>query len=415
MEICIICRELKDKMTDEHVIPESINGYYHIYKVCKSCNSILGEKVDSKLVNHKFIQFERHISSIKGKSGTIPNPFSGTHHIKDEKEQKVIIKLGDNGQLIPQLLPKVPDKIRPGEKILITIDASDIHLKEKIIEKVLNRNGIDKSQVSFNEKRHSERPWIESKMIVDIKDFRIGLLKICYEFAVDSIDQYFIDPFALVISKILLSADVKEMEEKIIFFGNGFEKNILTAFSNFIDFKSDNHYIILTSISGSGLICLIKIFNCFSIAIKLSDSDQLLADEDTLIGINDSASKNFEKLTIGEIINRVYSIPEYRFQYWLQNPIDVFKLYKLQENENFGFYKEENEVPFFNELGEILYPNINQKLSQRQLEKIDKGDFDNTLITEIILDENLYIKLLPTLDLYKVVSVQIEQTRIKKL
>ena len=57
--VCIICRENKDNLSDEHVIPDAIGGYYHIYTVCKECNSKLGQNIDSKLVKHPFTSFMR--------------------------------------------------------------------------------------------------------------------------------------------------------------------------------------------------------------------------------------------------------------------------------------------------------------------------------------------------------------------
>ena len=136
MRTCIICRQEKTEFSDEHVIPDSMKGYYHIYTVCKTCNSDLGTKVDSKLVNHKFIEFHRYLLGIKGKSGAIPNPFAGTQTLIDDPEQKVIVEIDEKGQFTPRLLPKIPS-ISPSDKIeniKLTLDARDIHLKDKIIE-----------------------------------------------------------------------------------------------------------------------------------------------------------------------------------------------------------------------------------------------------------------------------------------
>lgn len=79
------------------------------------------------------------------------------------------------------------------------------------------------------------------------------------------------------------------------------------------------------------------------------------------------------------------------------------------------FYRNGDNIPFFNKNGDIEYPNIDIKLKQAHLEKIPKGDVFDDLITEIKLDEELFIKLLPSLDLYQVVSVQIERHRIRKI
>lgn len=417
MKLCIICRKEKEEFSDEHVIPDSIKGYYHIYTVCKTCNSDLGTRVDSKLVNHKFIEFQRHLLGIKGKSGAIPNPFSGTQTIKDDPEQKVIVTFDEKGQLIPKLLPKIPNITSPDdlENYSFTIDASDLHLKDKIIEKILKRNGIDKSRVNFQEQRErSERPWIQSQMAIDIKDFRIGLLKIAYEFAVDTIENYFNDPTALIISEVLFKADLIRMEKEITFFGSGLDKEVLKPLSHLIEFENNNHYLVLMQVESIGLICQVNLFNCFSIAIKLSDTAEYL-NERIIIGVNDISKSTFEKLTIDDLVKRTYSPIEYRFQYWLPNEAELFKFAELQSDSAYDFFKLNEQIPFYDKNGNILYDNIDIKLKQPQLEHIPKGDVYNDIITQIVLDEELFIKLCPTMDLYKVVSVQIEQHRLTKV
>lgn len=62
---CIICREETDSFSDEHVIPDTLGGYYHIYTVCKDCNSDLGSDVDSKLVNHRFADFQSGLTPVQ--------------------------------------------------------------------------------------------------------------------------------------------------------------------------------------------------------------------------------------------------------------------------------------------------------------------------------------------------------------
>jgi hypothetical protein len=231
MKQCIICRKEKNEVdfSDEHVIPDSINGYYHIYTVCSVCNSNLGRSVDSKLLNHKFIEFQREALKIKGKSGQIPNPFEGTHTLSDDSQQKVITSFNDKGELIPKLIPKLQfSKEDNGtSKISLTLDKRDLNQKDKIIKKILKRNGIDINKVKVEEKQieHSIQPQVKMQMQIDVKDFKIGILKIAYEFTVDSICSYFNDPMATTISNILEIAALSEMEKSIMFFGDGLTPN----------------------------------------------------------------------------------------------------------------------------------------------------------------------------------------------
>ena len=418
MKDCIICRKETNEFSDEHVIPDSIGGYYHIYSVCKGCNSSLGQNVDSKLVNHKLIEFQRQMLNIKGKSGCVPNPFIGTHKLKDDEEQKIVVKFDENGILTPRLLPKIGDLENIGNKTTIsfTLDKKDLHLKEQIVDKILKRNGIDKSRIICDEtqREYIEKPWIQTQLQVDIKDFRIGLLKIAYEFTIDTFKDYFDDPLAIVISEILFHADLKRMEEQISFLGDGFNKEILKPLSHLIDFENNNHYLTLLYVKSIGLLCQVNLFNCFSIAIKMSNSNYMQTDN-IFLGINDIENKKFEKLTIDELVQRTYSPIEYRFQYYFPNENELLKFMELQNNNYFDFYKTGDVIPFFDKKGNIVYDDIETKLSQTHLVKIPKGDVYNAILTEILLDEELYIKVLPTMDLLHVVSVQIEQYKVRKV
>ena len=68
---CIICREENVEMSDEHVFPEAIKGHYHVYNVCKVCNSKMGEHIDPLLTNHSLIEGYRFSHKMKGKKGWI--------------------------------------------------------------------------------------------------------------------------------------------------------------------------------------------------------------------------------------------------------------------------------------------------------------------------------------------------------
>ena len=85
----------------------------------------------------------------------------------------------------------------------------------------------------------------------------------------------------------------------------------------------------------------------------------------------------------------------------------------MEKHKDFGYYYENDKIPFYNKQGVIVYENIDDKLLS--LPRIEKGDTKNEMITEFVLDEELYIKLLPSNKLYAVVSAQIEQFRVGKI
>lgn len=414
MKTCIICRKEKNDFNDEHVIPDSIQGYYHIDKVCTDCNSKLGTNIDNKLTNHKFIEFQRHLLNIKGKSGNVPNPFKGTHTLKDEPEQKVIVDFDEEGKLIPRLLPNIPDfkKDPLTDSFTIKIDKKDEKNLDKIVDKILNRNGLDKSKITQTKTCvESEHPWIHTTLAIDTHNFKAGMLKIAYEFAVDIIPDYFNDEQAFVISNILLNADFENLDKKITFLGSGFDKEILRPFEHLIEFENNNHYIILFS-SDFGLLCFINLFNTFSIGIKLSEKNGYIKDN-LLVGKNDITEHSFKVYDITELLQTTYTPIRYRFKHWFPDQESVNEFLVMEKQCDFGYYDENGKIPFFDKNGKIAYDNIDDKLLN--LKHIPKGDTENSLISEFVLDEELYIKLLPSKKLYAVVSVQMEQFRVKKI
>lgn len=413
---CIICREKKDNPTEEHVIPQSIGGYYKIYNVCKDCNSKLGEQIDSKLTNHKFIEFHRHLNGIKGKSGAVPNPFSGTHTLAKDKDQKVRLIIENDGKLKPFIIPKVP-LINIGsssESFELILDRKEENNIDAIIDKLVKRNGLKRENVKINDKKyHSERPEIVMQLTIDIKEFQIGILKIAYEFAVDSIPDYFNTSDANTISKILFNNNLDAIEDKNIFLNDAFDKNVFKFLEAYVDFDPNNHYLFLIEDDNYGLVALVKIFDAFSSVIKLGNSQNYFGNN-YLLGVNYTSKKVFEKYSMSEIIKEVYSPLNYRFQYLI--PFGEEKeFFDNQQDANFSFFQINNNLPVYNNSGQLIYNDILDKLEQDQLNKINRGNMPETLITEVVLDEELYIKLLPINKLYRILAVSLEQYLITKI
>ena len=414
MKECIICRKEKsdNKFNDEHVIPDSIQGYYHINSVCQNCNSKLGTAIDSTITNHNFSKFQRFLLNIKGKKGKIPNPFEGTHVLKNDPNQKVHLKVDKEGKLKPYILPSIPDlkSVNFGDSFTVLVDKEDENKIDNIIDKIAERNGIPRENIKvFRQEVKKEKPAIKIDLGIDIKNFKMGLLKIAYEFCVDSIPEYYSDEKAILISEILKDVNFSKLENAELFIGSGFENIIPHKISQIINVKGKNHYLILFSVKRYGLICFIKLFNMFSIIVKMSEKPNILS-EDMIIGINDFDKKEFVKLHANEFLAQLFTPIEYRFQYWIENS-EIKEFMRNQQSDDHDYYRIGSNIPLFNKNGKIVYNNIDEKLARPTLIHNDVGDFINEIITEIKMDEELYLKLLPNNKLYKVVSVRAEQYR----
>ncbi|MGY3917032.1 HNH endonuclease [Aeromonas australiensis] len=293
MKECIICRQYKDKFSDEHVIPDALGGYYHIRSVCEQCNSHLGSKVDTKLVDNKFIQLLRLQYKTLGKSKKLPNPYSGNIELNDGL--KFQNRIDNNGFVYQYILPSAPSiKNLDNEKVEInfTLDEMDAHQSTALIEKILRKNNLSTESYSVEKEDLTlDLSGVKTTINIDLYEFKIGLLKIAYEFAMDSIESYHQDQEAINISNILLTANYNEASKYT--HGSGFENMVELNYRKFIKIDDDSHFLVLSSIPNEGLICFVSLFNSMSIAVKLSKDFSHI--QEPIFGINETSQKKICK------------------------------------------------------------------------------------------------------------------------
>lgn len=393
--VCIICRENKDNLSDEHVIPDAIGGYYHIYTVCKECNSKLGQNIDSKLVKHPFTSFMRYKLGIKGKTGKIPNPFEGTHTLDNEPDTNVRLDIDPDGNLVTRILPKVLTSYDENGKLLIRIqlDKSDEHEYEKIRNKILKRMGINSNEYIINNLdtvEHTIQPVIKVEQTVEFNEFRIAFLKIAYEFAVDTIPGFFEENDAREISEVLLNANTKDIDK---YFGNNWlDKISLEPFEHLIDFEKKRHILILTNIGNLGFVCIISLYNLFIIAVRLSETIKPYLF--LFFGINDLEKQRFEKISISELTSKPNT--------------KIFK-YNLNSEESQICLNEDIHPIYDNNFNIKYYSTANLFGDYLSKNKIHSEEVDLSLKVLIKLDEELFIYV-PSLNKYcQLISVQIEE------
>lgn len=410
--LCIICREPQEKMSDEHVIPDSIGGFYHIYNVCVVCNSKLGELVDSPLVNHKLTDLYRFSQNIKGKSGKVPNPFYGiTFYSKEEPEIKARIDVGNEGDIKIKYHPIVKVKESNGfvESIEIEVDTENEREIDTLIKKIIKRKGIPESDIVKSEFRREIRTGgVGGKWEIDTLKFKIGLLKIAYEFAVDSIPEYYSDKNAVEISKVLKGANYEEVNKYAII-GNGLDAKIIEPFKDYLDFESKNHYLILTE-SNYGLLCLVKLHNLFYVGIVLSDK-KYLNFHDTIVGLNDIENREFNKYKFSDVVNKcLASQHSFRFAYNLRSEVEAKELgdpnYRYEGNEK-------GEIPLYRYNGE-RYPFLVHELLERS--HVEFSRCEDLVISRYYFDNDseYFVKTMGTGKLYQVVAAEITQKQVRK-
>lgn len=286
---CIICHRDNQELSDEHVIPEAIGGYYHIYNVCKNCNSKLGDHVDKLLLNHWLIKAARHEKSLKGYKGHIPNPLIGEGSLSTG--EKVRVEQDDDGKISVRFIPTSPEVSDDGKSFKIQVDAKDEKTIPKIRNKILKRHNIDETKVqivSDCQVVKIDRPEVRMQFAIDIKSYKIGLLKIAYEFAADKIKGYTDDPIAKIYASILRDGNPDRLDEAF-FEGDGMTNANLNILESIIDNSNTDRHILLLANLHEKLYCIVKLFDKFCQMIRMSDSSY---GEDglVLLAINDFAS-----------------------------------------------------------------------------------------------------------------------------
>lgn len=300
---CIICREVKafTDRSDEHVIPDSLNGYYHIFNVCLPCNANMGSKVDSKLLDYKLTELHRFSDQIKGKSGKIPYPFKEIYSLKGQPDKRVTTEF-KNGEISSKFLPDtIPETNEDGtiKAFTLVVDAKDKHLLDGMYKKFMQRNNLKEDSIIKKEyvEKVIEKPELEGRWTIDTHNYRIGLLKIAYEFAVNQIPDYFKDPSAIKISNILHKANYDELNTIQITYG--FEKEIFDKLSPLIDMEKKRHILILTSL-GKGLQCLIKLDEVIHAVVSLSNLNYI-DFFDSILCLNDLENNNYKIILLSTL------------------------------------------------------------------------------------------------------------------
>ncbi|CAK7010118.1 hypothetical protein [Saezia sanguinis] len=317
----------------------------------------MGGKVDSPLINHKLTELYRFSREIEGKRDHIPNPFSGIFIGRDNPEIKARVNLNQDGKLDVLYHPVIKIKEDAGvvQSIEIAVDAKNESQIDEILQKILKRNGIPKSAIIKGERRREVRTeGIGGKWEIDLWKFKIGMLKIAYEFAVDSIDDFFQDADAIKISGILKRADYDGVEEYVKIGTSGLQAEIFQPFADYLDLSSKKHYLVLIN-TELGLICFIKLHDLFCFGVILS-KNKFLNTGETIIGINDIDQKTFRKLSLIDAINECMGPTHIRFCYDL--PQGREGIAGRLEISSPGYRHERSqrdEIPLYNEKG-VKYP-----------------------------------------------------------
>ena len=291
---CAICRRQDVRYSIEHVIPEALGGYYtHSDPVCVDCNSQLGQRVDGALVNHWLTKLFRFVHNLRGKAKEPPNPFAGNLTLQGDPGRKMQIRIGRDRRLIPYAIPQVKSRDLDADRVQvdISVDASDEAYLDIIVRKIARRTGVSAALILAHAKRTkvSSHNGLVGQRTIDTRNFKIGLLKIAYEFACERAPGYVDSNDAIHAADVLREARFEHVE-RYVNIGDGFDQRILAPFSDFLGFQGLRHYLVLCGTDG-GLLCFVHLHQLFSVGVTLSAEP---SGEFVEFGVNDVEARSFK-------------------------------------------------------------------------------------------------------------------------
>lgn len=293
MRKCAICHRADVRYTNEHVIPEALGGrYVRQQMVCVDCNSELGRRVDDALVNHHLSKMFRFVHGLAGKAKKPPNPFPGEHSLRDDPSRRVRIDVDAGGRLVPYFITQVRREALGGGRVgvSISVDSTDGEKLEPMVRRIANRlGGSGEEALAGAEKTVVQSDSeIHGRLAIDTRDFKIGLLKIAYEFGVDRVPGYMACRDAEEIARILRGGLFDEVE-RYANIGDGLDRRIMSPFSNFLGFDGVKHYLVLVG-TDAALLCFVHLHDLFTVGVTLSTEP---FGEHFQIGVNDVEKGTF--------------------------------------------------------------------------------------------------------------------------
>lgn len=406
---CIICHADNVVLTDEHVIPDAIGGYIHCYKVCKDCNSRLGDHVDIQLLNHFLIKGLRHLYQLKGKTNVIPNPLVGDAVLITGEKVRVEEV---NGVVTPRLLPTSPVVSSDGKSGRITVDVRDEKLVPAMQKKLLNKMGVkldEKSVVAKREVHQINRPEVRIESVIDLKNYKVGLLKIAYELCVELFPQYEYDELGQKYAEILRNAALDRLDE-VLFEGDGFHDPLEPLLSQFIDYANKRRHIIIFFNNEGHLCCVVKLFDTFSQFIQMSESPYL-NESDMRFYFNDFAKHRSEVLSLNELLTKV---SEELTSGFIFDEKGISLIEELSRAGDVGFYaNKEGDNLVFDQEGNAIMTDVMLKNSLSEGGNVESGVNNGLFEVTYHLPDGLFIKVYPSDSLIQVVEIK-ETTRIRK-
>ncbi len=248
-------------------------------RVCRHCNSTLGETVDTYLTNHPLIIAQRAMLGLAGNSGKVPDPFKalfGEGTLRGSNGRRVRAYSAPDGKMIAHLLHHVQEFV--GEDGLryrtTSIDMRDAKQLPTIIKRQHTRDGapsLNEAEMAATvagilaDREIIHEPTVEGTTKIDFKMYRTGILKIAYELAFLWVGERFLDSDPARQLRDLITGQAEyELDDP--------KRVVRFQLHRLLRLWPGSDHLALCMRSSRKLVIIIRIFRTISAIIDLGDT-----------------------------------------------------------------------------------------------------------------------------------------------
>ena len=193
---CIFCGEEIVKNSVEHIFPDAIGGEWTIHCVCKSCNDLLGSKVDCLLTKEPLILYLRSKYQIPNKEKKYVDLTKELQYY-DMHGKQVFFQKGDGEKMPPLYIGSKPNVVVKNDSI-VHFSGSDYESVAKSIQRQIVKKGIHISTSDIQRTLKTGKQTYSMERVVapisfNIYEFCPCVLKIAYESAICVLGERYIE------------------------------------------------------------------------------------------------------------------------------------------------------------------------------------------------------------------------------
>lgn len=276
---CIFCLEERPP-TVEHVFSLAIGGRLTTDRVCKTCNSILGSRVDAALSDSFAVRARRSDLGLAGNSGKAPPQYellTGKHKLATDQDRYVKVTFNELTQkLNVRALHHVSEVTMPdGSKARrIIVDERDRDQIPKIIQRERKRHGVPPLseqelaaavEAATKNVETVTKPQLLISLSANFAYVRHAMAKIAYELAFLWFGEaYLDDPMAADLRVAILSPDIASTNHLMGYIGDATDCRAFNLWS-----LDKTHHLALAQAApeNQGIYIAVRIFDIHAASI----------------------------------------------------------------------------------------------------------------------------------------------------